>query len=157
MTYLDLHGDDPACEYDEELARDRELAALIMTVQHHLTAIECLDASAKAIADGDVAARCAAVEGAMDAVSTLYMMLDRENGGQLADSLAQIYAFTMSRMAFINIENNSALAGSLVTILKPLGQAWYTIASQAGEHSDAPLVEAAHTASRMQLAVAGSK
>jgi flagellar secretion chaperone FliS len=83
-----------------------------------------LEAAIDAIARGDIEARCAAANKAIDIICHLYMTLDFEQGGAIADQLGTLYRFLMRRLALVNVRNDADPAREAIALLAPLGKAW---------------------------------
>ncbi len=86
-----------------------------------------LAAAIDAVAAGDIEARCAAANKAIDIVCHLYMTLDFEQGGAIAEQLAALYRFLMRRLALVNVRNDAAPAREAMALLAPLRDAWRAI------------------------------
>ena len=57
-------------------------------------------------------------------VGTLYLCLDSERGGEVAENLGRIYGFILQRLHRINFENDPAIADEVIDLLVPLRDSW---------------------------------
>ncbi len=87
-------------------------------------AIGALRAAAAAIEAGDIEARCNEVTLASGLVAELYMSLDMEKGGEIADNLARLYTHVLARFPKINIDNDASCTQEIIAILEPLRDSW---------------------------------
>ena len=95
-----------------------------LVVLYYDGAIAALRQAHAAIEKGDIETRFNAVATATELVFQLYMALDRDNGGDIADNLARIYNFVLARLPRINIDNDALLATRRIGLLEPLQAAW---------------------------------
>lgn len=97
-------------------------------------AIAALQDAKQAIAWNDIESRCNAVSLAHELVGALYLCLDSERGGKVAENLGSIYGFVLQRLHRINFENDPAIADEAIGLLTPLRDSWveldHVIASQ---------------------------
>jgi flagellar protein FliS len=87
-------------------------------------AIAALTEAKAAIGRGDIESRCNAVSVAHELVGCLYLCLDGERGGELAENLGRIYGFVLQRLHRINFENDAAIADEAISLLQPLRDSW---------------------------------
>ena len=110
------------------------------TVLLYDEAIAALRAAIKAIAEDDIEARCAAVRGTTEAITTLYLNLDVRRCGELVDSLADLYSRILAHLIGINFHNDDAIAQTVIELLESLRDSWATPAGMipAGEPTAGP-------------------
>ncbi len=87
-------------------------------------AIAALQDAKQAIAWNDIESRCNAVSMTHELVGTLYLCLDSERGGEVAENLGRIYGFILQRLHRINFENDPAIADEVIDLLVPLRDSW---------------------------------
>lgn len=87
-------------------------------------AINSLLAAMDAIARGDITARCIATTRAAEVISELYISLDMELGGEIAENLAGIYSFVLAQLPQINFTNDIMMVEQLVKLLRPIRDSW---------------------------------
>ena len=87
-------------------------------------AIGALKAAIDAIEDGEIERRFNAIAMASEFVAHLYMTLDVERGGEVAENLARIYSFILGNLAFVNIHNDPKIARDAIALLEPLRDSW---------------------------------
>lgn len=98
------------------------------TVLLYDEAIAALRAAIKAIAEDDIEARCAAVHGTTEVITTLYLNLDVRRYGEFIDSLADLYGQILAHLIGINFYNDDAIAQTVIELLEPLRDSWATSA-----------------------------
>ncbi|MEX2630649.1 MAG: flagellar export chaperone FliS [Tistlia sp.] len=89
--------------------------------------IGALRASIEAIHRKDIEARCNAVSIASELLATLYLCLDHEQGGEVADNLGRLYSFLIPRLQRINIYNDLDTAEEAIRLLQPLRDSWHEL------------------------------
>jgi flagellar secretion chaperone FliS len=80
-----------------------------------------------AIGRGDIEARYSAATCTAEIVSQLYLSLDMEQGGEIADSLAGLYNFVLTRIPRINFANDVDAARQVIALLTPVRDAWHEL------------------------------
>ncbi len=90
-------------------------------------AIASLIAAIEAIGKGDIESRCFATERASEVVAQLYLALDMENGGEIAESLSGIYNFILTQLPRINFENDPDIAEQAIKLLRPVRESWFEL------------------------------
>jgi flagellar protein FliS len=111
-------------------------------------AIACLKESIRAIAAGEIEARCKANTRVIEIVSHLRSTLDHEKGGEISQNLDRLYGFILSLLPKVDFNNDAKTAQTVIDLLAPLRESWKTLAAQ----GDAPLKEAARIAAEMRSA-----
>ncbi|MFM9872201.1 MAG: flagellar export chaperone FliS [Fimbriimonadaceae bacterium] len=61
---------------------------------------------------------------AQDIISELMSCLDRERGGEIAESLMSLYVFTYDRIVQANIEDNELFIDQAMKVLGDLRESW---------------------------------
>ena len=93
-------------------------------------AIGALQAAIAAATRGDIETRCNSVTAATEIVGYLYMNLDLEQGGEVADNLGAIYAHIMHRLPRVNLYNDAETAEEAISLLEPLRESWNELDSR---------------------------
>ncbi len=93
-------------------------------------AIQSLERAIAMIDAGEIESRYWAVEKATDFVTELYMSLDHEQGGEIAQNLGCIYTFILSRLPRINFYNDKQTAADCIALLKQLRDSWDELDAQ---------------------------
>jgi len=78
--------------------------------------------------EGNIQERSNAISKAMQIVAELQGTLDMENGGEIARSLAELYAFLQERLIAANAEQKAAPLEEVLKILGILNEGWKQIA-----------------------------
>ena len=92
--------------------------------------IGALRASIEAVHRKDIEARCNAVSLAAELLATLYLCLDHEQGGEVAENLGRIYSFLIPRLQRINLYNDVETAEDAIRLLQPLRHSWHELDCQ---------------------------
>jgi flagellar protein FliS len=87
-------------------------------------AINSLVAAMDAISLGDIEARFNATARTVEIISELYVSLDMENGGEIAETLAGLYGHIIAQMPMLNISNDVMIADQLINLLRPIRESW---------------------------------
>jgi len=87
-------------------------------------AINSLVAAMDAISRGDIEARFNATTRTIEVISELYVSLDMENGGEIAETLAALYSHVIAQMPVINFTNDIMIADQLIGLLRPIRESW---------------------------------
>ena len=87
-------------------------------------AINSLVAAMDAISRGDIEARFNATTRTIEVISELYVSLDMENGGEIAETLAALYSHIIAQMPVINFTNDIMIADQLISLLRPIRESW---------------------------------
>jgi flagellar protein FliS len=83
-----------------------------------------LETAIAAVESGDIEQRCIAVNRAIEIVSHLYLTLDAEQGGEIAEKLGAIYAFVRTRLPRVNLRNDAGAAREAIRLLAPMRDSW---------------------------------
>ena len=101
-------------------------------------AIGAVQDARRHLSQGNIQARSGAISRAMEILIELTSSLDREQGGELALRLAQLYDYMRSRLLDANLQQSDEPLAEVLSLLATLGEAW-----QAVEAQSRPAVEAA--------------
>lgn len=116
-----------ATALETELMSASPLALVVMAYEK---AIENLEKAILCISNHDIEGRWKAVEMATDIISELYMSLDHEQGGEIAQNLGCLYGFVLSRLPRINFYNDRQTAIDAIKIMAQLKASWEELARQ---------------------------
>jgi flagellar protein FliS len=83
-----------------------------------------LETCISAIERGDIETRCISVNRAIEILCHLFLTLDTREGGQIADKLASIYRFVLSRLPRVNTANDAEPAREAIHLLSPMRASW---------------------------------
>lgn len=113
-------------------------------------ALKNLDTAVAAVERGDIETRCHAVNRAIEILCHMYATLDANQGGEIADKLAAVYRFVLSRLPRVNAANDAGPAREAIDLLTPMRQSWRELderieASLAAFQPVMPWPEAART------------
>jgi len=118
------------------LARNYQTQALMTASPAELVAmlfdraIHLLRETERAIEEGRIEARHVANAKAMDVIHHLDMTLDRDQGGEVADQLARLYAFVLRNLAQVDRLNDAQVPRDMIRVLEPIRDSWRTLAAQ---------------------------
>jgi flagellar protein FliS len=90
-------------------------------------ALKNLETAVAAVACGDIETRCHAVNRAIEIVCHLYLTLDTEQGGVIAEKLGAIYRFVLARLPQTNIANDAEPAREAIRLLTPMRASWHEL------------------------------
>lgn len=78
-----------------------------------------------ALARGDVATKCNAISKALRILQEgLITALDRQDGGDLAANLFELYDYCVRRLMEANAKNSDAMLQEVMRLIEPIGLAW---------------------------------
>ena len=109
-----------------------------------------LETAVDAIERGDIETRCDAVNRAIEILCHLFLTLDTQQGGEIADKLAAIYRFVLARLPRVNTANDAAPAREAILLLAPVRASWREL----DERIEASLAASESLMSRPGAAVA---
>lgn len=95
--------------------------------------IDALDRAIAAAEAGAIQDRCNAITEAMELVAQLALSIDLEQGGEIAENLAQIYKFILAHLPWVNLRNDPAPARETLTLIRPLRDAWLQLDARIAE------------------------
>jgi flagellar protein FliS len=99
-----------------------ELVALLYSIT-----IDSVDTARTKIVEGDIRGRGQAISRASEAVIELARSVDREQGGDLARSLIELYDFVLRRLQHAHLHGDDAALAELLPILRTLQDGWNEI------------------------------
>lgn len=103
-------------------------------------AISAIATARGALARGDVLLKCNSVAKAIRIIDEgLNTALDREDGGELAVNLGNLYDYCIRRLTLANARNDDAMFLEVQRLIEPIAQGWSEIrkpAANAGEAID---------------------
>lgn len=100
--------------------------------------LEAITAARGALARDDVALKCNSIAKAMRIIEEgLATALDRENGGQIAQNLSDLYEYCLARLVQANIHNDDSILEEVARIIGPIAQGWSDMKNP-GAASSAP-------------------
>ncbi len=94
----------------------------------HDQAIASLNEAIAAIAAEHVENRWRANSRATQILGTLAGALDMAQGGEIAENLDKLYRFMMVRLMQVDFRNDVQAAESVISLLRPLRDAWHELA-----------------------------
>jgi len=115
-----------------------DAAALLKMTPNRMVAtvigetVAVLEEAKAAIACGDIESRCNAVSMAHELIGALYLCLDTERGGEIAENLGRLYGFLLQRLNRINFDNDPAVADQAIALLAPLQESWMQLDAVTG-------------------------
>lgn len=90
-------------------------------------AIGSLEAAIEAVGRGDIEGRFNATARTAEVISHLYLALDMEQGGVIAQNLSAIYNFIICQLPEVNFRNDPTVAEQAIALLKPLRESWFEL------------------------------
>lgn len=87
-------------------------------------AIGALRTAVMAISAGDIECRCNSVTAAMEIIGHLWMSLDTQHGGEVAENLGTLYGHMINRLPMVNLYNDAEIAEEVIGLLEPLRDSW---------------------------------
>lgn len=102
---------------------------------------EAIAAARAALASGNIPERSKQILKAWEIVFELGRSLDHEQGGAIAQQLAELYAYVGQRLLDANAQQEDAPLAEAASILGTLAEAWQTVQQQhsAGVQPSGPL------------------
>ena len=94
-------------------------------------ALRFLEEARGAMARKDVAARAEAISRALAILTELQGTLNVQDGGEIAERLDGLYAYSISRLLDVTTKQDAAAIDDVVKVLKPLRDSWAEIAQPA--------------------------
>jgi flagellar secretion chaperone FliS len=93
-------------------------------------AIGRLKAAARHIRDKRIAEKGQAICHAVDIITELQSVLDKERGGQIAAKLDALYTYMLDRLTAANLQNDPQPVSEVVRLLEELQEGWKGLAHQ---------------------------
>ncbi len=95
-------------------------------------AITSLKEAIAAIAAGDIEKRWRSNNRAIEIITHLWSTLDQKRGGEIAEVLAKLYSFTITRLIDVDFKNDPQPAHEAIKLLEPLRDSWNQLAANGG-------------------------
>jgi flagellar protein FliS len=127
-----------------------------MVVMLYDEAIGALRTSVMAIASGDIECRCNCVTSALEIVGHLYLCLDEDQGGKVAQNLSSIYGHIISRLPTVNLYNDAEAAEESIQLLETLRDSWIELDARIVDGTADLTVDPALIATTRQMQTAGA-
>ncbi len=80
----------------------------------------------EAILSGNVRSKGLAIQKAYDAIAELRKSLNMERGKEVAESLNKLYAFLGHQLTLANLNNDTEVLDSVITVLNDMRDTWVT-------------------------------
>jgi flagellar protein FliS len=87
-------------------------------------ALKNLETAVAATERGDIETRCHTINRAIEIVCHLYLTLDTDQGGEIADKLGAIYRFVLARLPRVNVTGDAEPAREAIRLLTPMRASW---------------------------------
>ena len=94
-------------------------------------AIQCMEGK-------DIAGQSKHILKAQDIINELSLALDMKQGGQVSQTLEQLYQFVLNQLIQANITTDTMYLESVIKVLTPLREAWSRIAEASAEDEAVP-------------------
>ncbi len=119
-----MNWEPQACEIQERTGDDRvALVALLYD-----KAISCLKTAVQATHSKKIETRWQNNRRAQEIIDQLFMMLDLDQGGEIASNLEALYTYMLLRLPDVDIKNDSRPAEEVIELLEPLRASWKELA-----------------------------
>ncbi len=80
----------------------------------------------EAIGSGNVNVKATAIQKAYDAIAELRKSLNMDRGKDIAESLNKLYAFLGHQLTLANLNNDTEVLDSVITVLSDMRETWVT-------------------------------
>jgi flagellar protein FliS len=87
-------------------------------------ALKNLETAVAAIESGDIETRCHAINQTVEIICHLYLTLDAQQGGEIAEKLGAVYRFVLARLPRVNVTNDADPAREAIRLLTPMRASW---------------------------------
>ncbi len=91
-------------------------------------AIKFMKLAVKELEAGDYEKKGQYINRAQDIINELNAVLDRNDGGEIADNLCKLYCFMSNRLSEANVKRDPQMIREVISIMEELNQGWKTIA-----------------------------
>ncbi|MCX6639283.1 MAG: flagellar export chaperone FliS [bacterium] len=115
----------PYLTYNQIQVETSDQKKLILMVYDAATRF-CREAR-QAITSGNVQSKGAAIQKAYDAISELRKSLNMQQGKDVAQSLNKLYAFLGHQLTLANLNNDTEVLDSVITVLSDLRTTWVQV------------------------------
>lgn len=132
MNYGNVQGQKAVQQYGQVAVQSRgEDASPHRMIQMLLEgAVEKVNIAKAYMAQGNVAEKGSHISWAMSIIDGLYLSLDMEAGGELAENLAGLYEYSKERLFEANVKNDPEALDEVATLLNQIRAGWEGIADQ---------------------------
>jgi flagellar protein FliS len=103
-------------------------------------ALDSIASARRHLATGDIRARSKAIAKTMEIVTELSLSLNREAGGELSQSLAELYAYTETLLIEANARQTDPPLAEAERLLTTLSEAWGKCAQETNMPANAHIV-----------------
>lgn len=104
-------------------------------------AISRLATATRHLANREIAEKGTALCHAVDIITELQSVLDKERGGQIAEKLDALYSYMLDRLTAANIQNDPAPIAEVIRLLEELQQGWKGLAGQMAARPDVAAIQ----------------
>ena len=80
--------------------------------------------------DNNIPAKALLLDKAVTIIDYLYVCLDKDKGGEIAENLQKLYEFMMLRLAEANMKNDTDMMEEVINILTTLREGWIKISAE---------------------------
>lgn len=102
-------------------------------------AISAIATARGALSRGDVVLKCNSVTKAIRIIDEgLSTALDREEGGELAANLGELYTYCVRRLTLANARNDDVMLLEVQRLIEPIAQGWSEIRKPAASNPTEP-------------------
>jgi len=115
----------PYLTYNQVQIETSDQKKLILMVYDAATRF-CREAR-QAITAGNVTSKGVAIQKAYDAIAELRKSLNMQKGQEVAQSLNKLYAFLGHQLTLANLNNDTEVLDSVITVLSDLRMTWMEI------------------------------
>jgi flagellar protein FliS len=126
--------------YRDELLQASPSRMVVMCYDETLQALET---AMDAIERGDIEGRFNAVAVATELLCTLFLCLDMEKGGDIAENLGRIYEYILKSLPRINLYDDAEPAEQAIRLLAPLRESWLELDGRSDDDTLTTLVDRA--------------
>jgi flagellar protein FliS len=103
-------------------------------------ALEKISVARGSMERGEIAKKGENIGWAISIIEGLRTSLDREAGGEVANSLDSLYTYMEERLVLANVDNNVEMLDEVSKLLKTVKSAWDEIGGQAQEAVQQPML-----------------
>ncbi len=126
--------------YRDELLQASPSRMVVMCYDETLQALEM---AVDAVERGDIEARFNAVTVASELLCTLFLCLDMEEGGEIAENLGRIYEYVLKSLPQVNLFDDAEPAERAIKLLTPLRDSWLELDSRSDDETVNAVVDSA--------------
>ena len=104
-------------------------------------ALDSIASARRHLASGNIRARSKAISQAMEIITELSRSLNRNAGGELSETLAELYAYTETLLIDANSRQADPPLAEAERLLSTLAEAWGKCAKEANEPPSLPVAQ----------------